>query len=176
MTTLRYHQYWVKCGNCGQESRFPVYEHDGYMLMRNPQNKADSRLLSWEDKAFDEVGDLAQKHKKNILDELVSNELHKKIITNTINAAQLVFSFVCDASNGVKYTFGSSAVCPYCHSHNIKGWGPTENPYETIDAEYPYITHEYWDALTQPEKEKIVYDEVLRLIKEKKAEIEARKD
>jgi hypothetical protein len=174
MTILRYHQYWIKCADCEKESRFPVYEHDGYMLMRNPQDRADVRLLSWEDKTFDEVSSLAQRCEKIILEKIVFNSLHKTIITNVINSAQIVFSLICDLSDGTKYTFGSFPVCSYCRSHNIEGWGPTEDPYETIDAEYPFITHQHWDILNQTEKESIVYGEVLRVIKEKLSELENR--
>lgn len=171
---LRYHQYWLKCADCEKESRFPVYEHDGYMLMRNPKNEADCRLVNWDNNSFKEIGDLAKKYKKQFIDNMVKIPLYKTIITNVINAGQAVFSHICDPSNGVKYSFGTKPVCPNCHSHNIKGWGPTENPYETIDLDIPYITHYHWDSLSQEEKEKIIHDEVLRLVTEKLKELQQR--
>lgn len=172
MTMLRYHQFWLKCANCGKESRFPVYEHDGYMLMRSAKDEADCRLVNWEDESFREVGSMAQKYKKQFIDELVKTPLHKTIIANVINAGQAAFSYICDESNGIKYSFGTEAVCPRCHSHNIKGWGPTENPYETIDLEIPYITHHHWDSLQQEEKEKIIHNEIYRLVTDKLKELE----
>lgn len=172
MTKLRYHQYWLKCANCEMESRFPVYEFDGYMLMRNSKNKADCRLLNWDDHGFDEVPKLAVKYEAIILNDLVKNPKHKRIIRNSVPIEQKCFSHICDPSNGIKYYLNTEPVCPHCHSHNIKGWGPTENPYETIDLEIPYITHHHWDSLKQEEKEKIIHDEVYRLVKEKLKELE----
>jgi hypothetical protein len=173
-TKLRYHQYWLKCADCEKESRFPVYEHDGYMLMRNPKNEADCRLWDWDDQTSKEVNQLAKKYEAIIIADLVKNPLHKKIIRNSVPIEQKCFSHICDPSNGVKYHLNTEPVCPHCHSHNIKGWGPTENPYETIDLEIPYITHHYWDSLVQDEKEKIIHDEVYRLVTDKLRELETR--
>lgn len=174
MTNLRYHQYWLKCSDCNRESRFPVYEHDGYMIMRNPLNKSDCRLINWKDKAFKEVGDLVKKIEKKLIFELVENPLHRKIIINSVPFEQKCFSQICDLSNGIRYIINADPVCPYCFSRNIEGWGPTENPYETIDVEFPHITHDYWDGLDQLEKEKIIYNEIVRLIREKQNDLHSR--
>lgn len=174
MTILKYHQYWLKCSDCNKESRFPVYEHDGYMLMRNPLNKSDCRLVSWEDKAFIEVGGLVKKIEKKAIIELVENPLHRKIIVNSIPFEQKCFSSICDLSNNIRYSINVDPVCPYCFGHNIEGWGPTENPYEAIDAEFPYIAHDYWNNLDEFEKETIIYNEIINLIREKLADLSSR--
>lgn len=172
LVTLRYHQYWLKCGDCDVESRFPVYEHSGYVLMRNPKNGADCRLVSYTLNSAHEVARLARKSISVIAEKLVRSEEHKKIILEKFSFEQKCFAHICDPINDVKYQFDLGTVCPHCHSHNIKGWWPTETPYETIDLEIPYITHHHWDSLNQDEKEKIIHDEVFRLVTEKLKELE----
>lgn len=160
-----YHLYWSRCPNCHQTHKWLNYEFFGYLLMANSLDKSDQRLLSFEDPTFNYVGKLAQQFKKDCL-EIFKDDPHEIALTNFFNAGQHVFSMICDAVDGVRYYFGSPSDlpvrCPYCGNDDIPNWGPTEDPYETVDVEVPLITHTHFDALSEKEKEELILLETQR--------------
>lgn len=156
MTKLTYHLFWIKCAACQHVGRFPIYQSAGYLLLRNPQNLEDVRLWDWSDKTFDEVSKLAQSEELVVLDKLNLSKLHRTIIVNMVNSGQRLIQFSADPCNGVKYEFNPPKICSKCGSHNISGWGPTENPVETKEAVYPYLTHDHWDELTPDEQDNLI--------------------
>lgn len=174
MTKLTYHLFWIKCSDCQHEGRFPVYQSAGYMLLFNPQNFADVRLWDWSDNTFREVSKLAQSEELVVLDKLNLSKLHRTIIVNMVNTGQLLMQFSADSHDGVKYEFNPPKICSKCFSHNILGWGPTENPAETKEAVYPYLTHRNWDDLTADKQEALIKGEVERMILAKLSEIKDR--
>lgn len=163
MKKLIYHQYWIKCGNCHEESRFPVYEHDGFMLMRNPENLADVRLVSWEDSALAYVSRYVKKFKDDKLFSLVPDALIRKRLINE-NLSKMLFNAICDSQSGVNYVFNASVRCPHCLTYVDDSWGPTESPYETLEANFTCITHDYWDSLSEVDKETLLGQELAKII------------
>ncbi len=73
------------------------------------------------------------------------------------DSLQAVFGIACDpAPDGTRLRIGRRPLCSVCGTREMASWEPVR-PYE---GPYIRVTHEQWEALSEPEKRTLLADAI----------------
>ncbi len=143
--------YKCQCKVCG--NTFEVYKLSdfsyGERLLLTEDGLDFGYIVCYEDSVFNEVSTIVENFCK-------PKNLKQNQIVDCFNK---VFGISCDLINGKKIdAYRSKRACPDCKKDQLETT-PYE-PFKTITAKVPVITHDEWNKLSSIEKNDLVFKEL----------------
>lgn len=140
---MKFHLFKYTCNQCGATYKAPELSFDSYgqFLMRSPAGET-VYLNALSDHAYTEVDKLLK----------TFPNLQKLSPTRLAKIQKNIFGVACDVdSHGNRYSIENRPICASCGNNEPSYWEATEPP-EHVNVDFPAVTHQAWEALTEPEK------------------------
>lgn len=147
-TKIKLEIFKSECKECGKRfeiANFPDFEY-GRRIVRTEDGKDIGLVVCYEDKVFDEVGQIVNRYCEK-------NRLTTRENTRCFNE---VFGLSCDTLNGKAWSATQRPVCQYCGSSNID-WN-NYSPPKSEDVQVMVITHDSWNSKNNRDKEALIFN------------------
>jgi len=148
---MKFHLFKYTCKNCGCQFKAPEIGFDAYgeFLLRSSSGET-VYINAMSDSTYQEVDQLMKKLPVN---QGVSAVKLAEILRK-------IFGIACDIdSKGQLFSINTKPKCPSCGSNEMSYWEATEPP-EYVDKEFPNVTHDKWQSMTDNEKLKLLSDSI----------------